>query len=53
MDEKVSADDVHGRGTDAADAALTTDVGTDAVSDGQSGKKPVKKHRKKKKSLGD
>ncbi len=47
MDEKVSADDVHGRGTDAADAALTTDVGTDAVSDGQSGKKPVKKHRKK------
>lgn len=47
MDEKVSADDVHGRGTDAADAAIVSDVGADAASDGQSGKKPVKKHRKK------
>lgn len=47
MDEKVSADDVHGRGTDAADAALTTDVGTDAVSDGQSGKNPSKTQKKR------
>lgn len=51
MDEKVSpsSDDVHRRGdnSDAAAKTSATENGSDAVSDSTSGKKPVKKYKKK------